>query len=276
MKCKTSRRKVSPHPAAEKPRFEPSWAQYLIDAVTIPGVISKAYHAFHGFSVGNQMLAWAQCVERNITPGPLATFLGWKDKARSVRKGQKALWLCMPVLVKDKESPDPEAKKRIFIFRPNWFTVQQTEGEELPASLDLPEWSETRALQTLDIVRKPFDLLDGNTQGYAVDRSVAINPCATRPMKTLFHELAHVVLGHTTEGVLPDNDRTPKNIREVEAESVAHVLCNILEVDGIEESRGYIQHWLCDNGITDKSAHGVLVAADKILRAGQPPRVALA
>ncbi len=37
------------------------WTELLTEAVTKPGVISKAYQSFHGYSIGNQMLALLQC-----------------------------------------------------------------------------------------------------------------------------------------------------------------------------------------------------------------------
>jgi Zn-dependent peptidase ImmA (M78 family) len=92
---------------------------------------------------------------------------------------------------------------------------------------------------------------------------------AVLPHKTRFHELAHVVLGHTKEVTLTDSERTPKDIREVEAESVAYILCSILELPGLEESRGYIQHWLRTETIAEKSAQRIFSAANKILKAGQ-------
>ena len=67
----------------------PQFADLLNRALTEPGVISRAYTAFHGYSIGNQLLALMQCAERGIPPGPIATFMGWKDKGRYVRKGQK-------------------------------------------------------------------------------------------------------------------------------------------------------------------------------------------
>lgn len=39
----------------------PKWSALLIEAVTKPGLIMKAYSAFHTFSVGNQILALVQC-----------------------------------------------------------------------------------------------------------------------------------------------------------------------------------------------------------------------
>jgi Zn-dependent peptidase ImmA (M78 family) len=67
----------------------------------------------------------------------------------------------------------------------------------------------------------PFDSVDGNCQGFARQRKIAINPVAQLLHKTLFHETAHVILGHTSEADLTDTERTPKNLREVEAEAVA-------------------------------------------------------
>ena len=55
-----------------------SFADLLQSAVSEPGSISQAYQQFHTYSLGNQLLAMFQCHERNITPGPINTFPGWK------------------------------------------------------------------------------------------------------------------------------------------------------------------------------------------------------
>jgi antirestriction protein ArdC len=82
------------------------FADLLRSAVTDPGIVSGAYRAFHRYSIGNQLLAWSQCVQRGITPGPIATFMGWKEKGRYVRKGEKAITLCRPVTVKRTTTAD--------------------------------------------------------------------------------------------------------------------------------------------------------------------------
>src|SRR5439155_10648797 len=98
---------------------------------------------------------------------------------------------------------------------------------------DVPDWGEVHALYALGIDRTRFDHPNGNCQGYARQRSVSVSPIAALPHKTLFHELAHVVLGHTEEGTtLDDDDRTPVNLREVEAESVALICCELLMLGG--------------------------------------------
>ena len=72
-----------------------SWAALLDEAVKKPGYIHEAYSRFHNYSLGNQLLALFQCFERSIHPGPLATFPKWKELGRHVKKGEKALTLCM-------------------------------------------------------------------------------------------------------------------------------------------------------------------------------------
>src|SRR5712692_2553197 len=69
-------------------------------APTEPGIVSRAYTAFHGYSIGNQILALVQCAERGIQLGPLATYQRWRELGRQVRRGEKAIVLCQPVTVK--------------------------------------------------------------------------------------------------------------------------------------------------------------------------------
>lgn len=47
----------------------PNWSALLIEAVTEPGLIMKAYSAFYQYSCGNQLLALSQCQMR-ITARP--------------------------------------------------------------------------------------------------------------------------------------------------------------------------------------------------------------
>ena len=89
------------------------------------------------------------------------------------------------------------------------------------------------------------------------------------PHKTRFHELAHVLLGHTSEGVQADSEITPRNQRECEAESVALLCCAALDLPGVAECRGYVQHWWGQgNPIPERSAQRILKTADQILKAG--------
>ena len=268
-----------------KPPLE--WSAILADAVEKPGVISQAYRRFWIYSVGNQLLALFQCMGRGIEPGPINTFLGWKVLGRSVQKGGKALTLCMPVKVKARGreavasnlSPTTAAAKTeadeqtltLFVYKPHWYVLSQTQGREyIPQAL--PDWDEARAFQALGISRETFRHTDGNAQGYASGRSVAVSPVAFAPHRTLFHELAHVVLGHTAEieRLIDAKEATPRDLREAEAECVALICTESLDLSGSEFSRGYIQHWLRGQTIPTRSAQRIFKAADEILRAGRP------
>ena len=111
--------------------------------------------------------------------------------------------------------------------------------------------------------------MDGNCMGYARRREIAISPLNQMPHKTTFHELAHVLLGHCSEGEMSDTDYTPRSLREFEAESVALICCETLGLPGAEFCRGYVQNWLADDVIPEKSAQKIFHAADQILKAGR-------
>ena len=70
---------------------------------------------------------------------------------------------------------------------------------------------------------------------------------------------------------MSDGEVTPKSLREVEAESVALICCEALELSGAEYARGYIQHWIRGGEIPENSAQRIVQSADRILRAGTKP-----
>lgn len=262
--------------AEQRENMAKTWGDLLNQAITQPGIISAAYRAFYGYSLGNRLLAAVQLMERGLELSPIASFNAWKDKGRTVKKGEKALKLFMPVAVKansndEKEKNDENEEKAIFsrfILKAAWFSYDQTEGVKIDREAINPNWDAARALEALEIEAIPFEYLNGNAQGFARARQIAINPMAALPHKTRFHELAHVVLGHTAEATMNDDEKTPPDLREVEAESVAFICCTTLGLLGLDESRGYIQAWLQGNEIPARSAARIFGAADKILKAG--------
>src|SRR3989454_6228960 len=185
-----------------KDREEIQFRQLLEEAVSKPGTLMKAYSLFWNYSLGNQILALIQANNRGIQLGPIASFNRWKELGRYVKKGQKAIELCMPVTckrtVKEEREDGTDAEMEItfkrFVFRRNWFMLSQTDGAEyqMPA---IPAWDRTRALQTLNVEEIPFGMMNGNchelahiggadarqnhlSQGYARGRQIAINPRA--------------------------------------------------------------------------------------------------
>jgi len=96
-------------------RSHRTFAGLLRSAVEEPGTLSSAYRQFHTYSLGNQLLAMFQCQARGLKPGPMATFPRWKELGRHVRKGQKALTLCMPLTLKRRAEPDADAADSVTI-----------------------------------------------------------------------------------------------------------------------------------------------------------------
>src|SRR5262249_15056881 len=198
----------------------------------------------------------------------------WKELGRHVKRGEKAITLCMPVTcqrtVTERNAEGSEIESEVtfkrFVFKRSWFMLAQTDGAEYQQP-GIPTWDGARALRTLSVEEIPFEILNGNCQGYARGRQIAINPLAQHPAKTTFHELAHIELGHTSEAV-HDSETLPRNLKEVEAEAVALLCLESLGMDGAEYCRGYIQNWLAGAEISERSAQRIFSAADKIMKAG--------
>jgi hypothetical protein len=253
---------------------EIQFRQLLEQAVSEPGTLMQAYSLFWNYSLGNQLLALMQAHKRGIPLGPIASFNRWKDLGRFVKRGEKAIELCMPVTVKrtvrdtgpDGSQVENQVAFKRFIFKRNWFMLSQTDGAAYQSPA-IPAWDRARALSTLSVEEIPFSMLNGNCQGYATGRQIAINPLAQLPAKTTFHEVAHIELGHTDKAV-HDSETFPRNLQEVEAECVALLCLESLGMDGAEYCRGYIQNWLQGADIPERSAQRIFAVADKILKAG--------
>jgi hypothetical protein len=134
-------------------------------------------------------------------------------------------------------------------------------------------------MNNLDITEHKFRKGDGNVQGYSHDRQFAINPLAEAPFKTMVHEWAHILLGHTA----PDYPYAAhQGIAEFQAEAVSLLTCHELDIEGFDasSSRAYIQQWLkggaseylTETGelaVTDHVVREVFSVTDKILVAGR-------
>jgi hypothetical protein len=109
------------------------FAPLLEQALTEPGIVSQAFRRFHRFSVGNQILAAIQLRQKCLPLSPIASFSRWKALGRSVCKGQKALFLWMPITVKRREpdvvsgdSGDSDGSDEVFTrfkLAPRWFSL---------------------------------------------------------------------------------------------------------------------------------------------------------
>jgi hypothetical protein len=247
---------------------ELDWQRLIEVALDTPGNVGDVYNRFYDYSFLNQMFLRMQGVSE-----PVATYKRWQALGRQVLRGSKANAIVRPIII-DKKNNQGQVEDRMLRFKVVncLFTVSQTDGEPL-REVDLPGWDLNTALGNLAIKREPYALVDGNTQGYSWDRNYAVNPVAADPTRTTFHELGHIVLGHTTPQPAEDQAAAHRGEREFQAEATAYLTLNELDrltPEAASHSRGYIQHWMDAERPTDRAIRQVFAATDTILKAGRP------
>ena len=227
---------------------------------------------FHDYSFGNILLIAIQF------PGAsqVAGFQDWKKKfGRNVKKGEKGIRILAPCIfeaVEEREKLDPvthrpmvdssgtpmverrhvEAKRFKVV---TVFDVSQTEGKKLPEIItplagDVEQYERiTGALAKLSPVPIEFEDFPGAAYGYFshTEKRIAIRPgmSQAQTLKTMIHEVAHAKL-HDEPDVLdpiPMKDKKNRSTREVEAESVAYVVCQHFGIDTSDYSFGYVAGW---------------------------------
>lgn len=270
-----------PRPRNTSPPVEQKldWPALLDTALTVPGSIGNTYNRFHTYSFLNQVFL----IHQGVPLEPVATYNRWKAVGRQVVKGSKAAAIVRPITVKATEvnqdtGKEEEVKRRRFKVVRALFAISQTEGEPLP-DIEVPGWDLETAEANLDVSRTEFRSMNGNMQGYSIGREYAINPVAVNPTKTTFHELGHIVLGHTAEIEDLDDEeegaleQVHRGLGEFQAETTAYLAMNevgLMTEDVATVSRGYIQSWLKGEQPSDSAIRGVFAATDEILRAGRP------
>src|SRR5262249_4735 len=128
------------------------------------------------------------------------------------------------------------------------FDISQTEGDALPESPahrlqgESVEgaWDElTGFAQRLEFTVQISDHLPGETNGdcaHLLQRiRVREGLSPAQSTKTLAHEIAHAIMH---EGTIESRERA-----ELEAESVAYIVCGTLGVDSADYSFGYLAGW---------------------------------
>lgn len=240
----------------------------LEQALMDSDVLSENFNKFHRYSTRNQMV-----LRRQGADEPMASFAGWKKEGRQVQKGAKALYVRRPVQVDDLDLPKVDGKyqkKTIFPFTKCSFRLSDTKMIDETADDKYinptinADWK--IIADNLKIEVKKFEMVDGNVQGYATGNSIAISELATNPAMIAYHEIAHVVLGHTKL-----TNSVPKGIRELQAEATAFIVAKTLGVKfNEEESQGYITHWQRHKNIDKVFINQILTAVDKMTKATLP------
>lgn len=219
---------------------------------------------FHSYSLNNTLLILAQKPDATLVAG----YNAWqRNFNRHVDKGESGLIILAPVTSKitqlmDKadedgnpildENGDPIKEERVInqlrFTTTTVFDISQTSGEPLPSLIHNLTGSSDEILAFIDSVKDictiPIDyhspskdaVLAGGAKGYysiAEDRIVLNMELEDMQIaKTLIHEYSHSILHKKTD---KDSDQ-----REIEAESLAFVLCDHFGIDTSDYSFGYI------------------------------------
>lgn len=256
-----------------------NFKEYLSEIYDKPQRLHEAYRYFHRFSFLNSIRAEAQ-LER---PEPINTFMGWQKLGRQVKKGGKAIKLMLPVSCKVEDKNGEEQSFTKFILKNHWFGYSQTnsieknktggETEAKEASfIDLPNFDLNKALKALNITQQPFQILNGNCQGYCFpnENIIAINPMAFAPYKTTIHEIAHCLLHKDDSNQIIDTSHLELSIQEFEAETAAYLVCCALgKFDHLDYSRGYIAQWIKKEEVQEINFKRSFEAANQILKVGE-------
>jgi len=198
---------------------------------------------FHDYSFANTQLIWSQAVSRGFDPSRVAGYRTWQKLGRQVRRGEQALAILAPVIRKI-EVTDSEEERRVVGFRVvHVFDLSQTDGEPLPevrttlVEGDLPaQWGKVTeliaeagfSLQVADVER--LGEANGITDWRKREVMVRAGLPGAQRFKTAVHELAHINLHEPNSHGRPNC----RGIVEVEAESVAYMICAALGVDRLQ------------------------------------------
>lgn len=222
---------------------------------------------FHHYSFGNCVLIMRQ--RPNATR--VAGFHTWRQLGRRVRRGEKGIWIIAPItrrVAKEADAAEEDESARVLGgFRAvPVFDVAQTDGDPLPEApaRRLDGDAPAHAYEQLVCVAHSIgysverDYLPGERNGDCAFELRRIRVEATndgaQQLKTLAHELAHAML-HA--------DATDAALAELEAESVAYVVCNVLGIVSDVYSFGYVAAWA---GGGDEAVAAIKASAQRIQR----------
>ena len=248
---------------------------------------------FHDYSFGNVILIAMQKPDASLVAG----YGDWlKKHHRYVKKHEKGIKILAPIISKKRKDKDAETdakdgqqtddkdenQKVVCAFKiVTVFDVSQTDGEPLP-SLGVEELTGTvdrfngfmAALESVSPVPIAYEQIDSGAHGYFSPREnrIAIQDGMSQlqTAKTTVHEVAHAVLHAWPNGEKP-KDGPDRHSKEVQAESVAYVVCQHYGLDTSDYSFGYVAGWSTGQEVKElkasldvirKTSHELISAID--------------
>src|SRR5450759_2301486 len=225
----------------------------------------------HRYSFNNTLLIMEQRPEATQVAG----YNAWRKLDRFVRKGEKGIWILAPMIYKADSgdgSADDTTERVLRGFKPvSVFDLAQTDGRELPeisSRLDgedvgnvFPKLRQV-ALGLGFSVEDTDELAEGvnGDCSHTLHRiRIRISNAPAQRVKTLAHELGHAIL-HTPGDGRPDN----RGLMELEAESVAFVVCANNGIETDDYSFGYVTGWI---GGGDEARDAIKASGARIQRA---------
>lgn len=242
---------------------------------------------FPHYSINNCILIVSQCPEASHVCG----YKKWQtDFNRVVNRNEHGIMIIAPMTYKadveeavyDSENHpvlDSNGKQvtetvtREFQgFRPAYvFDVSQTSGDPLPtlATMLSGGVEDFEKMKDILIAISPvpisFEEITGGANGYfsPATQSIVVKEGMSelQTIKTMIHEIAHATLGHGGK-----DDKWDRETKEVQAESVAYWVTQMVGLDTSDYSFGYISGWSKDREVTELKENLDLIktTADKI------------
>ena len=231
---------------------------------------------FHRYSANNTIAIFLQ----RPTASLVASFSDWRRKGRQVRKGEHGIKILAPHTIKDVDDETGEIKQRLGSHLAYCFDVSQTDGADLPegparqltGSVDDYDriWDTLLAVSPVPVSVEPITDCEANGYYSHTDQRIVVRDglAEMQRVKTAIHEIAHALL-HAKGSEEANADRST---REVQAESVAYVVCRALGLDTSNYSFGYVAGWSHDRELKalKASLDAIVRTSDKILKAFEP------
>lgn len=235
---------------------------------------------FRAYSLNNLLLIYAQRPDATQVAG----YRTWQSLGRQVRRGEQGIAILAPCTYRrsdDDEQPDEPPRVLRGFKVVHVFDIAQTDGDALPAPPvhlldgDDPDHVTNRLAAIIRSSGYAFELgampaghEDANGVTDHTNRAVTVRDdlAPAQQAKTTAHELAHVLLHDPATGSRPD-----RNVCEIEAESVAYLVCGSHGLASDDYSFGYVATWAAgDPDAVRATAQRVTACAARILDALDP------